>query len=150
DCWLMASLAEVADRNPTIIRNMFIDNGDGTFTVRFYHNGMSDYVTVDKYLPNGGRLYDHPQSDLWVALAEKAYAQEYAEGWIGSGHQGVSSYQALSGGYPAWALPAITGMSTSSTTIYNILGLTNAGAIATAWSQGQFVVLCTDSPSSSL
>jgi hypothetical protein len=148
DCWLMASLAEVADRNPAIIRSMFIDNGDGTFTVRFYNNGVADYVTVDKFLPNGGRLYDRPQSDLWVALAEKAYAQENAAGWLGSSQQGVSSYQALSGGYPAWALPAITCMSATATPVLNILGVPTVGGIVTAWSQGQLVVLCTDSPSS--
>src|SRR5262249_53825994 len=68
DCWLMASLAEVAARNPYMIQSMFIDNGDGTWTVRFYDNGSPDYVTVDNYLPSGGYLYDHPQGSLWAAL----------------------------------------------------------------------------------
>ena len=102
DCWLMASLAEVADRSPSTIENMFINNGDGTYTVRFYHNSVPDYVTVDTYLPSGGNLYDHPKADLWAALAEKAYVQENAGGWIGSQNQGVESYQALSGGYASW------------------------------------------------
>jgi hypothetical protein len=159
DCWLMASLAEVAARNPAMIQSMFIDNGDGTWTVRFYNNGSPDYVTVDNYLPSGGYLYDHPQGDLWAALAEKAYAQENASGWIGSGNQGVNSYQALNGGWPVWALPAITGKAASSFTItayvqwnswpYGITLATTASNIGTAWSQGQFVVLCTSTPSSS-
>ena len=61
DCWLTASLAEVAARNPGDIESMFIDNGDGTYTVRFYNGSTPDYVTVDKYLPSGGYLYDAPR-----------------------------------------------------------------------------------------
>ena len=73
---------------------MFTDNGDGTYTVRFYNGGKPDYVTVDSYLPavtptsyryptRFVSLYDRPITDTWVALAEKAYAQECASGWIG-------------------------------------------------------------------
>ena len=120
DCWLIASLAEVAVRNPTAIENMFINNGDGTFTVRFYNGTTPDFVTVDTRLPmmpstlpvagptnpNGSpeyaaTLYDHPLTCLWVALAEKAYAMENGNGWIGSGHKGVASYAALGDDYPS-------------------------------------------------
>ena len=145
DCCLLASLAEVAARNPGDIESMFIDNGDGTYTVRFYNGSTPDYVTVDTYLPSGGYLYDVPQTDLWAALAEKAYAQENAEGWIGSNHPGVDSYQALDGGWPQWALSAITGLSPTLTTSMN------ANSVMNAWLQGSFVVLCTGNrPSSSM
>jgi predicted outer membrane repeat protein len=145
DCWLMASLAEVAARNPGDIEGMFIDNGDGTYTVRFYHGGTPDYVTVDKWLPSGGFLYDHPQGDLWAALAEKAYAQENAAGRVGSGHPGVGSYQALFGGRPQWALSAITGL------VAHSWGGADPYTVFAEWSQGSFVVLSTgDSPDSSL
>jgi hypothetical protein len=144
DCCLMASLAEVADRNPGAITSMFIDNGDGTYTVRFYNGSTPDYVTVDTYLPDAGYFYDLPQNNLWAALAEKAYAQENASGWIGSNQPGVDSYEALYGVTPQWALSAITGLAPSSTSY------TNAGAVMNAWFQGSFVVLCTgDHPSSS-
>jgi hypothetical protein len=143
DCWLMASLAEVAARNPGDITSMFIDNGDHTYTVRLFNGSTPDYLTVDNMLPGGGNTYAHPQGDLWVALAEKAYAQENAFGWIGSSHQGVESYGALSGGYPQWALPAITGLSAPS---YDV----NANSVMNAFLQGSFVVMCTgDSPNSS-
>ena len=36
DCYFMASLGEVALKNQAAITNMFIVNGDGTYTVRFY------------------------------------------------------------------------------------------------------------------
>ena len=51
DCWFLASLAETAARDPQIIQNMFINNGNGTWTVRFYVNGAPDYVTVNDQLP---------------------------------------------------------------------------------------------------
>ena len=51
DCYLLSSLGETALRTPAVIQNMFIVNGDGTYTVRFYHNGVADYVTVDSALP---------------------------------------------------------------------------------------------------
>jgi hypothetical protein len=155
DCWLMASLAEVADRTPSVIKNMFIDNGDNTYTVRFFNGGKADYVTVDKYLPNSGYTYDYPANDLWVALAEKAYAQECGSSWIGTNTPGASSYGALNGGDPSWALSAITGKTATNTGIWSrvtypdLSVLTNAGGIAGAWSQGLYVVLTTGSPSSS-
>ena len=52
DCYFISSLGAIAKSNPTAIRDMFIDNGDNTWTVRFYDsNGMADYVTVNRMLP---------------------------------------------------------------------------------------------------
>jgi hypothetical protein len=165
DCWLMASLAEVAARNPGDIQRMFVDNGDGTYTVRLYKGGTPDYVTVDNYLPETvvgnlviGAVYDNPQGNMWAALAEKAYARENGNGWIGSSHQGVNSYQALDSGYPDWALSAITGHPTSYHSYsggWGVLSLgspsMSASVVANDWSQGRFVVLCTGPwPGSSL
>ena len=70
----MAALAEIAYRSPATITSMFIVNGDGTYTVRFYNNGKADYVTVDSQLPSG---YASIANELWVGLAEKAWAQFY-------------------------------------------------------------------------
>jgi hypothetical protein len=39
DCHLMAGLAEVADKNPQAIRNVFFIKGDGSYTVRSFDNG---------------------------------------------------------------------------------------------------------------
>ena len=71
DCWLFSGLGSLANASSTLpdaencIKNMIIENGDGTWTVRFYYlkNGVAtaDYVTVDQYLPvttsNGYRIY---------------------------------------------------------------------------------------------
>jgi hypothetical protein len=79
DCWLLASLAEVAARKPADIRNMFafagtaVENGYtvSLYTVRLYNSsGVAKYVTVDTELPSGGTYYDQVNNGpLWVALA---------------------------------------------------------------------------------
>ena len=107
-----------------MIQSMFIDNGDGTFTVRFYdeRRAWSQYVTVDRYLPTWDRrdrLFasfgtdnDDATNELWVALAEKAYAQLNESGWIGQ--DGTNSYQGIAGGWSANSMAHITGLELSS------------------------------------
>ena len=120
-CYFLASLAAVARDHPQAIRNMITDNKNGTYTVTFYENKGSFYkpgyepvkVTVDNKLPfyalKGGKghweyLTAKPADvskagpELWVAIAEKAYAK-----WKGG-------YPDIEGGYPVKALPEITGV----------------------------------------
>ena len=162
DCVLIASLAEVAAQSPQTIKSMFIDNGDNTWTVRFYQNGMPDYVTVDLQLPYGGWLFDHPTggnppssgtlfglpystpavpSIVWVALAEKAYAQMNEEGWLPTNQPGVNAYAPLDGAdqwQAAGILNAVSGRS-SHASDNNV----NADSVAYLFSRGEFVVLGT-------
>jgi hypothetical protein len=96
DCYFMSSLGELALQSPQSIENMFINNHDGTYTVRFFGPQGADYVTVNKELPvhsdgqfyfAGYQQYGQPSNYkngsnvLWVGLAEKAYAQLAEEGW---------------------------------------------------------------------
>jgi hypothetical protein len=155
DCWLIASLAEVAARAPQDIKNMFtydgttVDNGAtvGLYTVRLFDtSGFPVYLQVDTSLPSGGGYYDHVSnalgtSALWVALAEKAYAEANSLGYVTTQHEYQDSYDATNGGWPTWALQAITG---HSATNYS----TNPSGIASAWNAGQLIVLCTSSPAS--
>jgi hypothetical protein len=124
DCYFLGSLAANAMQRPSVIQNMFIDNGDGTFTVRFYgqHDGQvttaADYVTVDRYLPTnvteGGYTderfanFDDSNVGLWVALAEKAYAQ-FAEQNMIDQESAINSYGSIEGGNGFRALPSISG-----------------------------------------
>jgi Calpain family cysteine protease len=169
DCWLMASLAAVASRDPGAIWNMITPNdvtpttpnGNGTYTVRFFEpDGAADYVTVDENLPDGGQLFasithadvgsTSDSTELWVALIEKAYAQENVEGWLASNDPGTNAYQALnyiSTSY--WGTPqifsAITGLPAGGT------GVNNPGALGSAWLNGSPVELGTpDSPQESI
>jgi hypothetical protein len=149
DCWLLASLAEVAAREPGVIQNMFTYDGTAVengvtvniWSVRFFQNGVAKYVTVDSELPSSGSLYDHVPADgaLWVTLAEKAYAEANGDGFVTTGNLLSDSYSALNGGWPSWALPAITGHSAAE---YSV----NPTNIVSAWNAGELIVLCTSSP----
>jgi hypothetical protein len=143
DCWLMSALGEIALRAPQDLRKMFIYNGDQTWTVRFYVNGQPTYVTVDRYLPtngagqfvyaNLGQSVNNPKEALWVALAEKAYAQLNASS--GLGRSAGTSYAALGGGNMAYPIDQISdkwidhGWSLSQKTMVQ------------AWKQGQLICL---------
>jgi hypothetical protein len=159
DQWLFSAMREVAYRDPNAIKQMFIDNGDGTYTVRFYtyNSSKPDYVTVDNYLPGGSSV--NITGPLWPLLLEKAYAQENAWGEIGSFQPHVNAYYALEqsdafpglgiaqvgDGDPRWAFRAITGMDGAIGTEGGYASTTvNANEVADAWSQGQFVLLHTD------
>jgi hypothetical protein len=125
DCYFLASLAETALKNPSAITNMFIVNGDGTYTVKFMHGSKAEYVTVDSQLPtdsSGYLVFDgmgHKASsssnELWVALAEKAYVEINECGWIRptSWGGGQNVYTGISGGCMYMAMNQITGQSTT-------------------------------------
>lgn len=107
-CYLLSSLGSIADSSAAAIKNMLIDNGDGTWTVRFYYNGTADYVTVNSQLPVGagntlifdgyGSSSTSTSNVLWLPLIEKAYAQ-----WNETGKTGRSdarnSYTSIEGGW---------------------------------------------------
>jgi len=84
----------VSGQNPN---GLFIDNGDGTYTVKFFYPSQStgalvpDYVTVDNYFPTTGsgsnaewnyanayKTFSDQTVPLWVAVIEKAFVQENA------------------------------------------------------------------------
>jgi hypothetical protein len=110
DCYYVATLGELALKSPATVQSMFTVNGDGTYGVKFYQNGVTHYVTVDSQLPTysgGWFLYANMGSQassssnvLWVALAEKAYAQLNESGWIrpASWGGGQNSYSGIEGG----------------------------------------------------
>jgi len=115
DCYFVAALASVADKNPKVIQDMIVDNMDETWTVRFVNRfGTGDfdftfsYVVVDKFLPvsgtNGsiyasfGTNYTSKNNELWVSMLEKAYVQWNETGLTKQGNT-LNSYQAISGGW---------------------------------------------------
>lgn len=106
DCYFIAAMDAIAKSSPSAIQNMFADNGDETWTVRFFVNGVADYVSVDRYLPSSystsiyasvGGTYTNSGNELWMALAEKAYAQWNQTG--NSGRNGTNTYSAIEGGW---------------------------------------------------
>lgn len=105
DCYLAAALAAVAGTKPDAIKGALKDNGDGTYTVRFWELGWdgkktAHLETVDADLPHSGDRPAYANSteqvegkdfmELWPSVIEKAYAS-----WKGSyeaiGHGGNSA-----------------------------------------------------------
>jgi hypothetical protein len=112
DCYLLSSLAEVAKQNSGLISSMFTSNGNNTYGVRFYVDGVAEYVTVNTSLPDGGSIFNSG-TDIWASLAEKAYAQLQAGGAVtGNTVNDGNSFSTIgNGGCPEYALEEITGAS---------------------------------------
>ncbi len=76
DCYFLAAIQNLfkASPNGQAIRDMMLDNGDGTVTVRFFNYNEEKkkqepwYVTVDKKVNVFGNM------NTWVRVLEKAYA----------------------------------------------------------------------------
>ncbi len=131
DCYFLAAMESIAIHNPQVIENMFTDNGDGTYTVRFYHGKQAVYLTIDSQLPilpDGNFAYDDhnlsyndPNNILWSAFAEKAYAQLAELGWSRP-HDPVNSYHAINYGVAYEVMPEITGQKASDYSMASISG----------------------------
>ncbi|MBD2142853.1 pre-peptidase C-terminal domain-containing protein [Anabaena sp. FACHB-1250] len=148
DCYYLVTLASIAREKPDYIQNMFTNNGDNTFTVRFYNNGVADYVTVDRYLPTsggyaayagwGGGSVSSNSNELWVALAEKAYAQLAESGWSRTySDTQNNSYAAIETGWMDTVIRQVTGLGTSSFEAVNmtqtqLINLVNSHQVLTA------------------
>ena len=175
DCWLMASLAEVAARQPGTIQNMFtyagniLENGSlvSVYQVLFYDSvGGAHYVTVDNELPGGGTYYDRPVGGvgavngsaspvLWAALAEKGYAEANGFGYVQAWPANSDSYDALgntpnnpsTGGSGGVAAWAIRGITGKSSSEYNLDLSTDPASVVSAWKNpGELVLLATSAP----
>lgn len=146
DCYYLATLSSIAQEKPNYIQNMFIDNGDNTFTVRFFNNGVANYVTVDRYLPtnaNGNLIYASPGSsynnsgnELWVALAEKAYAQLGELGWSRPNYT-TNAYSSIEGGWMNYVTSQVTGLNTTTQQVTymsktQLIDLVNSNKVLTA------------------
>ena len=149
DCYFIAAVATIADVNPDAVRNMFVDNGDGTYTVRFYsvQDGMPDYVTVNRRLPaqyNGALGYSgyglsvsSTSTTVWIALAEKAYAQWNETG--NEGRDGTNRYAAIEGGWMGYVNAQVLGTASSNYAVTSV----NKQTLITALSSQKAVTIGT-------
>jgi trimeric autotransporter adhesin len=108
DCYFLSAIAEVASRNPNIIKNMITANGNDSYGVAFHYKGSTEYVTVNNTLQTGC----NSGSNMWATLLEKAYAQlQSINVTTGNSYTGNSFTAIGNGGLPEYALEAITGAS---------------------------------------
>jgi len=102
DCWYIAALKSVAAADPSVIENAITDNGNGTYTVRLYHDGKPVDITVtgDEVVDkngNQGFARSGNRSEMWPQIMEKALAA----------YEG--SYGAIEGGSAGNGMEVITG-----------------------------------------
>ena len=131
-CYFLSALAGTANDKSNLISDMFKNNGDGTYTVRFHTNNKLDYVTVDKMMATsatGHYIYSDQgdgsatnglvagNNELWVALAEKAYAQVNESGRLGqqesTNRYGIAKTEGISWGSLTNGIKHVTGLSAS-------------------------------------
>lgn len=105
NCWFMASLAALADKNPQAIERMVRENGDGTYTVTLFVEGQWQSIPVDDTMlfgDNGRPRFagngDHNDQALWPLLVEKAAISAYG-----------GDYVALAAGTGAMSMKLFTG-----------------------------------------
>jgi len=138
-CYFLAACSTLANNQRQLIRDMFRDNGDGTYGVRFYGStGNELWVTVNRavpILPNNSLALAGNESrslagEMWVALAEKAYAQANEIGAFGRPRQG-NSFGFVEGGFEE-ALRHITNRTTTTYSAnYVSPGWTTANSLTT-------------------
>ena len=115
DCWLCASFAEIALKQPGIIQSSFTDDGLVTengvqvhvWTYSYFNGSTQEYMTVNNYFPSHSGVFMYTDAFqnmasssnvLWVPLMEKAYAGIFGD-----------SYANLDGGWAQNVLPMETG-----------------------------------------
>ncbi len=151
DCAFLAALgatfgrqlSEAGNTFSSIINNMIIDNGDKTYTMKFFNNGVAEYATVDNRLAvYNGSLFTsrkdsylvNPQNTsipLWVPLVQKAYAE-----WREWGGKGELGYNLMGNGDTlANPLEYITGRKAN----YSITNNITFSSLETALKNGQAV-----------
>ncbi len=132
NCWLMAPLAAMAEKDPEAIKRMIKDNGNGTYTVTFKEKIMTNPpvyvdkpVTVTADFPGGKAGNGHAgagdkdrfgKGEIWPLIIEKAWAQKNG------------GYAAINSGRNAREfMEAITGHSATSTVPQLKVGTLNIG-----------------------
>jgi hypothetical protein len=136
---------------------MISANGNGTVGVRFFVDGVADYVTVNKELPvmTDGTVWNNESvlkfangpdgGPLWAELVEKAFAELNAEpdAVHGASGEATNAYAGISGGEAPNALAEITGQ--SSVTYNSDRLVADAATIGAAFKSGEEVELDTNS-----
>ncbi|MET7901660.1 C2 family cysteine protease [Streptomyces sp. NPDC005355] len=108
DCWYVASLAAVTQKNPQFIKDGIKQNPNGTVSVRIWDKeGNHHWVTVTPDLPtdtNGSPIGTYGNGTTWPAYYEKAFAAAYSDD-----DDGERGYGGIEGDDPKDSAPYLTG-----------------------------------------
>lgn len=168
DCYFISSLGTIADQNPAAIEDMFVNNGDGTYTVRFYTGtygssynssngsysdgfvngtGTAQYVTVNLQLPTtaSGMLVYSDYGSMYNnpnnSLWIPLLEKAYAQ-WNqtgAEGRDGTNSYAGIEGGWMATVDAQVLG---HNATDY-FMGTATEQQLISALTSGQAVTIAT-------
>ncbi|WP_414576017.1 C2 family cysteine protease [Anabaena sp. CCY 9402-a] len=136
NCTFLAALGATFGRqsddsgntSSSAINSMITDNGDNTYTIRFYSYSGAEYVTVDRRIATSIAAKRN-NGVLWVALVEKAYAQ-----WREWSAKGQPGYNLIgNGGSLDTPLKQITGKQTT----YHSISKVSFSSLETALANGQ-------------
>lgn len=135
DCYFLAALSSLAASDPEVIRQMVAPLGDGTYAVRYFRGGQEVIVRVDGDLPTyyGTTLANArltPDGEIWVALAEKAYAEL---------RTGANSYPSLAAGWMDAVYQDVTGLSASRQSVGTMSDSALVSLISSSLSQGNAI-----------
>ena len=157
-CYFLAACSTIANSQSQLIRDLFRDNGNGTYGVRFYGSSGSEiWVTVNQSVPifpdntlalarNVSRSLS---GEMWVALVEKAYAQANEIGDFGR-DTAVNGYSAIEGGLEE-ALRHISGRPTSAySSQLRQQGYTSAAGNLSTWNSYKSLAISAINSGSSL
>ena len=83
DCWFLAAIAAIAEKNPDLIMKTFVTqefNHQGFYQFDFFINGVPVRVHIDDALPTpknrpGLAMARSRNNEIWVPLLEKAFAK---------------------------------------------------------------------------
>ncbi|WP_328431942.1 C2 family cysteine protease [Streptomyces sp. NBC_00453] len=122
DCWYVASLAGLAQKDPKFLQEGIKQNPNGTVSVRVWDkDGNYQWVTMTPDLPtdkNGSPITTYGSGESWPAYYEKAFAIAYSDD--GDGERG---YGGVEGDDPKKSAPYLTGKEGEDLTTGGFLGI---------------------------
>lgn len=122
DCWYVASLAGLAQKDPKFLQDGIKQNPNGTVSVRVWDkDGNYQWVTMTADLPtdsNGTPITTYGNGESWPAYYEKAFAIAYSDD--GDGERG---YGGIEGDDPKKSAPYLTGKEGEDLTTGGFLGI---------------------------
>lgn len=105
-CYLLATLAAIAFKNPKVIEGMFLEKekwSDGIYTTRWFINGKESIIQVDGMIPMDKEakkpffVQPSPTGEVWPIILSKSWAKIFG------------AYKNAEGGVPTEVFTAITG-----------------------------------------
>ncbi|MGW5127701.1 C2 family cysteine protease [Streptomyces sp. NPDC004069] len=147
DCWYVASLAGLAQKDPKFIQDGIKQNPNGTVSVRVWDKqGNYHWVTMTADLPtdrNGDPIGTYGNDETWPAYYEKAFAMVYSED---SDHE--RGYGGIEGDDPKKSAPYLTGKEGQDLTTGGLWGIgehqdKNLQSLKEAFDSGKVVTVST-------